>query len=243
MIKLFKKLIGHCYGNRYSWGEFYWTLHPKHWDLSFKLCEGWGGDNKDLISFSPLLFKIYIHLPTTICQAEEKWQRFNGKSYGFYVYTCISNFTTFVFQWGKYSKHIEMPWTYEWYSKEILDFDGEVVYYDSVKMRHIPFKNRWKTEEFWEKEVSKQVDYTYHLKNGEIQNRTATIFHTRNTYTMRGLPWIKKTYNYVDYAFNDEVGEQTGSWKGGVLASSEIIKDGETPLQAFRRMEEERKFK
>jgi hypothetical protein len=241
MIKLFKKLIGHRYGNRYSWGEFYWTLHPKHWDLSVKLTDSCNSGN-DMICFCPLLFKSYIDLPTKFCQPKEYYSFGDGKSYGFYVYSSIKNFTTLVFQWDKHSKHIEMPWTYKWYSEEILDFDGKVVYYDSVKMRHIPFENRFKSKDFWKKEVAKQVKFKYKLKNGKIQNRIATIFHTRSTYKMRALPWIKKTYNYVDYTFNDEVGEKTGSWKGGVIASSEIIKDGETPLQAFRRMEKERKF-
>lgn len=240
---MIKKLIGHRYKNRYNWGEFYWTWHPKHWNLSLRLTDR-HSEIGDMLIFCPLIFKSYIYLPTRFCQNKEsKYGSFgDGKSYGFYVFESIKNFTTLVLCYGKQSKHIEMPWNYEWYSSEILDFNGKVVHYDCKNTRHIPYEIRWKAEDYWKKEVSKQVDYTYKRKNGEIQKRTATIFPTRATYKMRIFPWIKKVYNYVDYSFNDEVGEKTGSWKGGVLASGEIIKDGETPLQAFGRMEKERKF-
>jgi hypothetical protein len=49
----------------------------------------------------------------------------------------------------------------------------------------------------------------------------------------------RKTIN-VD--FNDEVGERTGSWKGGTLGCGYDLLPNETPLECLRRMERERKF-
>jgi hypothetical protein len=40
----------------------------------------------------------------------------------------------------------------------------------------------------------------------------------------------------------DEVGEEAGSWKGGVLGCGYTLLPNETPLQCLRRMEKERKF-
>jgi len=42
--------------------------------------------------------------------------------------------------------------------------------------------------------------------------------------------------------FSDEVGERTGSWKGGVIGTGSEMRPGESPEQCLRRMERERKF-
>lgn len=46
----------------------------------------------------------------------------------------------------------------------------------------------------------------------------------------------------IDIEFSDEVGERTGSWKGGVLGCGFDMLPGERPVDALRRMELERKF-
>lgn len=46
----------------------------------------------------------------------------------------------------------------------------------------------------------------------------------------------------IDVEFNAEVGERTGSWKGGCIGCGYQMNPNETPLQALRRMEAERKF-
>lgn len=83
--------------------------------------------------------------------------------------------------------------------------------------------------------------YTYVLKSGEVQNRTATV-EEKIAYYWR--PWIpfSKYWRYADIDFNDEVGERSGSWKGGTIGCSYTIEKGETPEQCLRRMERERKF-
>jgi hypothetical protein len=83
--------------------------------------------------------------------------------------------------------------------------------------------------------------YTYVRKNGEIQNRTATIQVETRLWTRYWLPYrvFKRS---IDVWFNDEVGERSGSWKGGTIGCSYEMLEGETPLQTLRRMEKERKF-
>jgi len=51
------------------------------------------------------------------------------------------------------------------------------------------------------------------------------------------------TRRTIAVEFNEEVGERTGSWKGGVLGCGYDMKPGETRLECLRRMERERRFR
>ena len=53
---------------------------------------------------------------------------------------------------------------------------------------------------------------------------------------------FRRVSKYINIDFSDEVGERSGSWKGGRLGCSYNMQPGETPLQTLRRMEAERKF-
>lgn len=83
--------------------------------------------------------------------------------------------------------------------------------------------------------------YCYRLRSGEVQARTATINVESRLWTRYWLPWrlYKRT---IDITFDGEVGERTGSWKGGTTGCGYEMLTGETPLQCLRRMESERKF-
>lgn len=83
--------------------------------------------------------------------------------------------------------------------------------------------------------------YRYTMKSGEVQEREATIYKESRKWWR---PWIPfKLYREsINIDFSDEVGERTGSWKGGVVGCGYDMKDGETPLDTLRRMEQERVF-
>ena len=83
--------------------------------------------------------------------------------------------------------------------------------------------------------------YTYTLRSGEVQQRQATIKAEQRTWTRWWLPF-KRVSRYIDIDFNGEVGERSGSWKGGVLGCGYEMNPGETPLQTLRRMEVDRQF-
>lgn len=83
--------------------------------------------------------------------------------------------------------------------------------------------------------------YQYVLKNGTVQKRTATIKVESRMWTRRWIPF-KKISRYIDVKFNDEVGEKTGSWKGGTIGCGYDLKPGEHPLDCLLRMQRERKF-
>lgn len=83
--------------------------------------------------------------------------------------------------------------------------------------------------------------YRYNLRSGEVQERTATIKPERRIWTRPWLPY-KKERRYIDVEFSAEVGERSGSWKGGCTGCSYEMLPTDTPLTALRRMETERKF-
>lgn len=84
-------------------------------------------------------------------------------------------------------------------------------------------------------------EYRYLLRSGELQKRTATIKAERRIWTRPWLPY-KQERRYIDIKFSDEIGEQSGSWKGGCTGCSFDMESDETPLMTLRRMELERKF-
>jgi len=83
--------------------------------------------------------------------------------------------------------------------------------------------------------------FTYLLRDGTVQHRDATI---QKESRLWARPWIphRRYEEYIDIQFSDEVGEKSGSWKGGVLGCSYTMYPGETPLQTLRRMQVERKL-
>lgn len=88
------------------------------------------------------------------------------------------------------------------------------------------------------------VPYTYTLKNGTVQNRKASVHIERRTYR-RKWHWLlrKRMVNTsISVDFDDEVGEETGSWKGGTVGCGYNLLPGETALECLRRMEKERIF-
>ena len=79
-MKLIKKLLGHKYENRYTWGELY--IGNPHAELSLRHVSDNIFDN-DLIIFSiPFLFKLYLN---TGPQKEKSWD-YKSTEYGLYIY-------------------------------------------------------------------------------------------------------------------------------------------------------------
>lgn len=84
-------------------------------------------------------------------------------------------------------------------------------------------------------------DYEYRLNSGVIQQVKATIYKESREWRRPWLPW-RQYQESIEIEFSDEVGERTGSWKGGCIGCGYDMLPGETPLQALRRMEGERSF-
>lgn len=157
------------------------------------------------------------------------------------------------FSWKNATKIIHWPWSFDHYRTSYVRKDGtwnhefaheqrginklgRDVALESWKIRHQREQDtKWKEEHF----------YRYVLKSGEVQERIATICVEEREWRRRWLPFTRlfgMVQRTIGVDFSGEVGERSGSWKGGTVGCSYEMKAGETPLECLRRMERERKF-
>jgi len=150
---------------------------------------------------------------------------------------------------------ITMPWDYDWVRTSRLKSTAIEPNPDGPSNSQLNYAfwiheskgNRldtWK-DEFKSQLWSRDYPYVYRLKSGKIQERIATVKVEEREWRMRWLRWttrFNKVRRDIAIDFNDEVGERTGSWKGGCTGCGYNLNPGETPLECLRRMEKERKF-
>lgn len=209
--------------------------------------------------------QIYMHLPKHSgideCEPPE---------YGFYFYNEGNKilFNSFWLCLGKKRKCFYMPWSWDWVRTSILLKDGtweHETYLDRKKGNSKNFyQDKWDEKRFIE-----SYPYTYVLKNGKIQNRIATVTVEEREWRFLKLKWfplIKMKNKCIDVKFSfggpfermilfekqgnikknpeetGEVGERTGTYKGGTTGCSYTMLKKETPFETLKRMEKERKF-
>lgn len=157
--------------------------------------------------------------------------------------------------WGSKTKIIHMPWDYNWVRTSLLMRDGAWLHelarpkrpgfpnFPPVKGEGLPASAYFEVKErlTWSEDYS----YRYVRKSGEVQDRTATVRVEEREWRWRALwwfPFFAKVSRTIAVEFDDEVGERSGSWKGGCTGCSYDLRPQEMPLDALRRMEAERKF-
>jgi hypothetical protein len=198
-----------------------------------------------IIPFRYYQYEFFIKLPfkTGINDAG-----MNNKRFGFYFYgeglNCADNI---VFLYKKKTKFIYFPWSYEWFRTSYLRKDGtwENEQKNIKKDGKIIRKNFYEDEKWESILFSESYDYTYFLENGDMQKRMAKIQVIEREWRMKWFMWTNfknKKRKVIDVEFSDEVGERSGSYKGGTVGCSYEMKKGESPLDCLRRMENERKF-
>lgn len=137
--------------------------------------------------------------------------------------------------WGRHCKVVHLPWDWHHMKCEVMRPDGSWTPYVPSYERDKESDGRWQ----------KAYPYRYVLRNGDVQERTATIYVERREWRWRWfirLPWPAKKQQCIDVEFSEEVGEKAGSWKGGCIGCAYEMRPGEHPLATLRRMESERKF-
>lgn len=111
----------------------------------------------------------------------------------------------------------------------------------------VPFVGSWEVGRDGKVEDQRHLEtfpYRYLLKDGTLQERTATVYverRIRRLNCFRRLPFGRTSYS-ISVTFSDEVGERSGSWKGGTIGCGYDLKPGETAAHCLKRMESERKF-
>lgn len=238
-------------------GRFWWNRLRCEWttfkkSTSARLSVSCGGcENSITISICiPYLFGPYLTIKDIVQLKHERETGIAIHNQAIWIYPIAKRG-----EWRSadpwYSKALSwsFPWSLDWYSTEILEHKANVpglaktVWTENRKNRKPAFKS-WNDEEQAKKSVSEVYDYTYKLKSGEYQHRRATVYVNRMTWLARWWPIIpiKKSQTCINVAFDGEVGEKTGSWKGGCTGCGYEMKFGETPMETLYRMERERKF-
>lgn len=130
-------------------------------------------------------------------------------------------------------KAIYLPWAWEHVRHDYLNVDG------SLNRRAGPGDYNAPDD------TKATFPFRYVRRNGEVQNRTATINGEEREWRWRWFQWLpfpRMVKRTINIKFSDEVGEKTGSWKGGTIGCSYEWKHGEVQEMALLRMERDRKF-
>ena len=210
----------------------------------------------------PFLFigwgSLYVHFPIKSGIDECEYPE-----YGFYIYGEGFKVNSFWWCWKRKKYCFNMPWSWDWVRTSHLKKD-ETWEHETRGNRKDFYEKKW-DEILWKE----SYPYTYVLKNGEIQNRIATVKVSEREWRLKWFKWSphpsmkrktidiefsyagpldrnvlveKENYKVENKKVTGEVGERTGSYKGGTLGCSYKMLKGETPLQSLRRMEIERNF-
>lgn len=207
-----------------------------NWALTYSICGYF--DNRPQIHIALFHCHLVLKLPfrnswTSECDPPEWGLAYHGST--FWIYRGgKGNMNGGNKWWTMYA-----PWSWQWVRTSYLRKDGswEHEFKGDKRMLH---RDQWK--DLWWTET---YPYTYVLKSGEVQHRTATVKVEEREWRWHWLKWLgfpKRISTTIGVEFNDEVGERTGSWKGGTLGCGYELLKGESPLNCLRRMERDRKF-
>lgn len=246
MWRMVRKAVGHRFDTRFTWGEL--NIHRPRFDIGLRLSSRGDDDGSrepDMLIVHGIVFGLYLHLPTYICarfKAGDRHRWDDGAEFGFYTID-----TSIVWKWKQSYTSWQFPFfSYEHLSTEVLSIDGKkTLWKEFAKNRRkgapttiFPFADRDKAQC-----ASCEVHpYTYTRRNGEVQHRMATVYVERMTHTRKWFPFLKSVRTSIWVSFNEEIGEEVGSWKGGTTGCGWNMLAGETALDCLRRMEADRFF-
>lgn len=224
------------YYSEYSkdWMYFYWR---RCFHLTYESCGYF--DARHRINIGLFFFNWTIILPiwskhTDECDPPEWGIKIHGNK--FWIYRGGKGNMNGGNKWWTFT----FPWDYDWVRTSNLRKDGTWEH-ETKKTGHRSFyDDKWK-EVIW----NETYPYHYILKSGKVQERLATIKVEEREWRQRWLKWtsvFNKVHRDIDVDFDDEVGEETGSWKGGCTGCGYRMIDPELPHQTLKRMERERKF-
>lgn len=219
-----------CYDGK--WFSFWFSLGFK---LTFSICGYF--DNRPQININLLGLFLVIKLPfynswTDECDPPTWGVAYHGKT--FWIYTGGKGNGNGGKQWITF----DMPWQYQWVRTSMLKKDGGWEH-ETLSVNN----KRFYDETIWGDVLWREdYPYKYVLKSGEVQERIATVQVSEREWRMKWFKWtslFNKVRRSIDINFNDEVGERTGSWKGGCTGCGWGLLPNETPRQALNRMEME----
>lgn len=219
--------------------DFKWGYFAPRAGFELVLNRGTYFDRRYAINFAFGWGKFMVYLPFKT-RLEEGCDM---PRYGFAVH----NDTFWLYRGGDYKDgQCQNQWI-SWYLPFFsYEFDGHWIYNKKaewVQMRFRRGAGKLDPYEFRKTDALNYVyPYAYKLKNGTVQERTATCTIERRKWHRKWFPFLIKESTVIDIEFDDEVGERSGSWKGGTLGCGYELLPDETVYACLKRMEAERKF-
>lgn len=230
-------------GRQWNW-EWCFGKHARSFHIGCYFGHGDGNDGIMLMFGIPWMISLYVGVDGVMRLKKECefGISIHNNSFWFKVlaYSWESNHDD---PWWRRTHCIHFPWQLDWFKTEILSHDRNAVWCE-VAGHKAKFLDGYEIRKAAEKSVSKVYDYVYALKNGTVQKAKATVHVSRMTHRARWWPIIpiERVSMSIWADFSSELGEGTGSWKGGVTGCGYTLRPDETPEQCLRRMEAERKF-
>lgn len=231
---------------RFRWGEV-----SRCWGLGLQLIN-WGEDRDWSLHITMIFFQAFIKLPFLPARTPrdddamaEHWG-FSwrwGNDWG--------NGDSIILEWGRHRKTLNMPWGWVFHRRSVLAPDGRSWVHELAGFNvrngevpvELPVSDKW-----WSlREVpqwKRELPYRYVLRSGEVQERIATIGVEEMEWRMRAFQWLawpRLVRRCIDVQFSDEVGERSGSWKGGTVGCGYQLLRGELAEECLRRMERNKK--
>lgn len=236
-------------------GRAWWQLvRPIHWEWSFgkkstsfhfkvNLRDGDGDDGILLIMGIPFLFDLYFGIDGVLKSGKETTWGVAIHNSAFWVYPGnLANKSSSDDPWYRRNWSWYFPWSLDWHSTDILKETH--LTRESVWREESGQKKDWEERKSAEKTASVTWPYAYQLENGTVQHVDAQTHIMRMEWRARWWPiiWRRKISTSISANFSSEVGEGTGSWKGGTVGCGFEMLPGETLRECLQRMERERKF-
>jgi hypothetical protein len=224
---------------RYTWGEWspawgYPSLHLTNL-----------GNDDDCLTLIIGIFFCTFYIKIDVPHKWEMWEN----AIGFYF---SEEALVLEWPWGGRQKHgvkkfLYYPWSLDFYKRWEAIVDGgwsdKLGGWDPNERHWVELPRRLGHGKIGTKAV---YDFKYVLKSGEVQERKATVYVDRMEWRRRWLRWtplFNLVRDCINVSFDGEVGERTGSWKGGCTGCGYELKPGESIGDCLARMERERKFK
>ena len=239
---LHSQLKAHC--------EWYFGHKSKRFHVGISFRAGEDDNGIQFVCCIPFIISLYLTFDRVMKCGKETELGFSIHDSTFYLYTfSFRNEWNSRDPWWRKGWSWSFPWTYDWYSTEVLDNSPmgrqESLWIDKRrKGKKGDVFARMHDQDAVSKTVQKTWPYRYVRKNGEVQEREATIHAERMTWRMKWWPLLPftKSSTSICVKFNEEIGEGVSSWKGGCVGSGYNMLPDETPFQCLARMERERKF-
>ena len=219
------RLGDHCYGNKWI------VLSDKHF-RNFELLynpQGWESFSQISISlFSiQLILKLKFRIGFLSSLMEDQDSELN--------YTGISKSkdeTNLVFYWRGKSKYIPIPFFhYNHFGRWILNKQEEFISTKGMS---------WETE----KEIEFKKEFTFmNFGSANFQQCKAVATVSKREWRLHWFPFKKKVIRSMNVDFKQELGRDSGSYKGGVMGTSIDMKEVETIDECIARFCEEKNFK